>query len=1190
MVNSNKSLRERLGLTQAEIATELGITTSTYSKWERDEEHAPSWLKRYLHMKVELEAPGSSVFGSHSTIKDPLHRKILEALNGPVSASVFERCVDSLLQQMGMRVVLVGGTGDCGFDGEVEDDEAEPSPLIVTTSTDLLQNMTRNLSKARDCTTSRRVYLATTKKVRAKTRKKIRKVATDDGFTVGQIFDQNWVAEQLYHNSRWRKELLDVSGHPSVLRSFPESSRPLIGDLVIGRETELKILRESKADCLLIGPPGSGKTIVLRQLVRENDALFLCDGDKERIANELRDKRPNIVLVDDAHAALARLNDLFDIRREIGAEFRIIASSWSFNSFVTEISGILGIDRCDMIALDPLSQRQIFDIVLVQGVMWRPVQAVICQQSGGMPGLAVSLCQFILRNSSNLDSLVSGEALLDDLLPKIVSGIDKDVLPLLATIAVGGSAGMDLGVVAKHLNESETKLLVRLRDLDYAGIIYTDFDGSLVVRPYSLTYALVRRVFFESRTGEDLYLTLLQQARSLRAAVNVLISIHAYGANIRHQVEESIKKHKKHMVTMDLIHFASIGKNEARFVLDEFPERILEIARGVLRVDPENCLPMLFDHVIDDSQNFEGAFSQLQDVLTSWLLERSSEYPEALARRTVLIETSIDWIKRRGDWWKKSARVINFALTKAFEGYWEGTTPSPIELEIWYYSCVPSVNQTIELQARWQTAVDFLCESATHAEYWVETIDLIRQWCNVLVKETPDEQTLHARRNFATNIRNDLAQRFEFSPGLLLEIVKWDEKLLDCSKVHIDQEFQLMYPRSYDMRSSPKDQLPRSITSKYRSLDPESAAKRLAYFESEAQKACIRYPRLTVQLCQLLAGEVHDPIAWLTALLNERCPGDLLKPFMIRNFDLNPRFTVETISQHIDDNLYLPELLTISKRDKELFQMNKSAFIEYISKYPSVLNGIDLATDTDETVLLELLETDNKPVAYIVALAYYIESGRQPKNWCSAAWKQALLNGNPKGRRDLVHDDCLEKILAEDRDLTMRWLQQRYSEDHKYLRPRYSRIADRVIKPLSAEDRGNLILEIEAKCVPEDEVISLVGSEPRIYRLWLDSASSESKKLAPLTKLDRVCWRDLLLVALDHTFTPECIATHVANDSLYSGNTMFFEICEQKRSYCDRFKDDNDNQVVKTVRLINQELDYLIEEENKVRNAPFSRP
>ena len=130
MTQSLKSLRRRLGLTQEELAVELGVTSSTYSKWERTEEHAPACLERYLSMKSELEAPGLHLSGYNVTIKDPLHKKILEALNGRVDSTDFEQCAASLLQQSGLRVVRVGGGGDGGFDAEVEDDDAEPSPLI----------------------------------------------------------------------------------------------------------------------------------------------------------------------------------------------------------------------------------------------------------------------------------------------------------------------------------------------------------------------------------------------------------------------------------------------------------------------------------------------------------------------------------------------------------------------------------------------------------------------------------------------------------------------------------------------------------------------------------------------------------------------------------------------------------------------------------------------------------------------------------------------------------------------------------------------------------------------------------------------------------------------------------------------------------------------------------------------------
>ena len=382
------------------------------------------------------------------------------------------------------------------------------------------------------------------------------------------------------------------------------------------------------------------KTFIFYHLVRESSALFLCGSDKDRIADEIRDKQPEIILFDDAHSDPELLQTLYHIRRTINANYRIVASSWSIEKFVSNIQQILQIDKQNTVFLQSLSERQIFEIVVSQGVYERDIQAVIGQQASGMPGLAVSLCHLHTRSSANLSDLVSGEALMKELIPTLVKHIDKEIKPLLATIAVGGDFGMPLKAVANHLSMSETSLISRLQELAYAGIIFTHGEN-IVVRPSPLAYALVRSIFFSTTVKNDAYFALFRQASSKRSALKVLICIHAFGTQVRQHIEFIIKQYKDQMTNLDLIHFASLGEHEADFVINEFPERYLETARGFLRVNPKRFLPQYFDHVIEESENFNGSFSQMQDVLYAWVTERSQEDPEAISRRKALVETTV---------------------------------------------------------------------------------------------------------------------------------------------------------------------------------------------------------------------------------------------------------------------------------------------------------------------------------------------------------------------------------------------------------------------------------------------------------------------------------------------------------------------------------------------------------------------
>ena len=561
MKSKIKSLRERLGMTQKQIAEHLDVNVGTYAGWERDQK-PPAWVPKYLQMLANQEGVGSPLVGTNATIKDPLHRKILERLNERIDPVTFELCTVDLLLNADVPVVLIGGVSDGGIDGAISRKHSVPAPLIITTATDVLRNFKRNLTTAKDHTESRIVFVATCKRIRPDTRCQIEEFAKDNGFDVGQIFDQYWFALQLYRNPVWRNRLLGVSGRPSALCTFPETKKPVLGTVVIGRETEIQILVESENDVLLTGAPGAGKTFLFCKLTQERGAFFLCDHDPEAIADAIREQEPRIVFVDDAHSEHNKLKCLISIRKLIGARFRIIASSWPNDQYVNRICELLDLKPSDLVNLPPLSDEQIIEIIETTGVRGPVhIQAMIRQQAQGMPGLAVTLSSLCLSSDVDINRIASGDVLLSKLIPQLVENIDEDIEELLAPFAIGGSAGMSRKVVAAHLGKSDAEILKDLTNLSEAGIIKPRFDDHMVVLPLALAMALVRKKFFGSIPHYDGCLQLFNESQYKSQALTVLIGVHAFGARIPY-IHELVKEHGS---TEHLKYYARIRNRRSIF-------------------------------------------------------------------------------------------------------------------------------------------------------------------------------------------------------------------------------------------------------------------------------------------------------------------------------------------------------------------------------------------------------------------------------------------------------------------------------------------------------------------------------------------------------------------------------------------------------------------------------------------------
>lgn len=296
-----RALRQRVGLTQKQLADAVDVKPNTVARWERGELGISARMKDRIERVANSRGSGSAVARSSAVPLDPHHQAIIEALNRRLDPDVFEACAVALIRHAWPTLVPVRGGADDGFDGAVADTLGEPFPLVTTTGVKLVDNLSRNLERlGRRGWQCRCVLFATSKQITAATRRKLFEVARARGVTLRQAYDQDWFALGLYRDPGWCRRLLGVTGRPSALSLFPLTQRPLLGEAVRGREREVRWLLEQKSDCLLVGEPGSGKTFLLRALALQGNARFLVDQDRTQIANDLRSLRPAAVIVDDA--------------------------------------------------------------------------------------------------------------------------------------------------------------------------------------------------------------------------------------------------------------------------------------------------------------------------------------------------------------------------------------------------------------------------------------------------------------------------------------------------------------------------------------------------------------------------------------------------------------------------------------------------------------------------------------------------------------------------------------------------------------------------------------------------------------------------------------------------------------------------------------------------------------------------
>ena len=598
---------------------------------------------------------------------DPFHGQIIDRLNGALDPDDFELCVPDLLRRHdGLFAVPIKGGGDSGMDGAVADGDGEPIPIVSTISKDVSGNMKRNLKKYKcDGGLARTCIVATSRSLTPRRQKNLTNKARELGFTLLQIVEQSGIAARLYHDSKWCKELLHLTGKPSALSVIPETRRPLPGSDLIGRTEARDWLRNSQGDRVLLGDPGAGKTSLLCEWAMDDKsgALFLVDDDRGEIAIAARDQQPKVIIVDDAHTDIMFLTKLRQLRREIRGDFDIIATSWKGDG--PDIVQELDVGPENVHELARLAQDEIAEIVIKMGIVrnhWLVNEIV--RQAGGLPGLAGTLTYFALQGRWR--EIYTGEALATDITRFYKNRITRDVADLLACFAIGGKSGMAKDVVSKTLDMKIFRLRQDLSKIAPGGIIAEVPYGKdfIKVRPSALRHALIRDIFFSgpSALPESCFQDLLAAAPEHVAAVRELIDVTRRWGNVPpaliqtllKEIIEDASRWLSILPSSPLGHstpsleavreYAWLGREEANWVMDNFTASPSHIARPLLENVPERVIPLLLKAAVGDTRPLNSNTEHPLRLLQDWIAQAHPGREEPVQRRARILHIAKTWL------------------------------------------------------------------------------------------------------------------------------------------------------------------------------------------------------------------------------------------------------------------------------------------------------------------------------------------------------------------------------------------------------------------------------------------------------------------------------------------------------------------------------------------------------------------
>jgi hypothetical protein len=1050
--------------------------------------------------------------------RDPHYLRIIAALNGQLDPALFERCIADVLRTAFPTLVPIRGGDDAGMDGAVADGEAEAFPLVCTIREDVIGNLTASLdSHVSRGYQARKVVLATSRPLTQRKRKNLENRAREKGFLLVQVFDQAALADRLYYSPAWCRELLNLAGAPPALSAIPRTARPLLSGEIIGREADTGWLRALDGDALLVGQPGSGKTCLLHRLAVEGWGLFAVSDDRAGIADALREQRPGVVAVDDAHVSPDLLLSLRQVRAETGIPFAILATSWPGEA--DAVAEALGVPAGRVRALDLLDRDQMVQVVRGAGV-YGPDELVrhLVDQSEGRPGLAVTLAHLCLQGG--IRDVVTGTALSRSVRVTFERLVGRAAHEILAALSVGGRGGIAMADAARELDLPVIEFRRAVAGLTAGGVVREAADGAIAVAPSALRHALLRDVFFSgpARLPAGMYRSIAACAPDRTEAARTIVGASACGGGVPDDLLVSSLADAGSSSAW--AEYAALGPGQAGYVLGSVPTVASDHPWAFLHFVPERTIPLLLGLAVGDRRPLNSAVSHPLRVLQDWVESAEPESPDVPRRREALASASASWLSSGGDP-EIALRSACLSLSPRYHTF----------------SADPGRGRTVTFTRGTIAAADV----ETVGRLWPAVLAVIRgcpdpEWRHVAsavedfvfpgrsAPEGISDDVRAAMETLAGRMLGDLVPLLLDRPGPRQWAVSMAEHLGADLGVGTDADYEALFPRKEaggDRREAYalQSEAARALGREWSGREPSEVARRIGFLERDALAAGHNWPRHTPVLCLEIAGAASEPLRWAEALVAERCAADLVLPFLsLPDADWEPEREA-LISRLLDDPQYEGAAAGLVLSSPAPPGGLLDAAVAKLGRWTQWVETLCLRGEVSEPILRVLLRSDDPEVAFHAAVGLW---ATDPEGTVTASleasWRDAVL---------LYDGDLyrLLEILDSDRDMAKEWLTRRASQagEGRYLQGRDMLFA--VARTLDAQAKAEVIAACPANYEGYQILEALVADDPAAYRILLAEPRLAKYHLSPLGSLkDEDAWSSKARLALDAGYPPADVA------------------------------------------------------------------
>lgn len=1033
--------------------------------------------------------------------QDPFYNQIIEQLERRLDPDVFESCAADLLREVYPTLVPISGGGDAGMDGAIADGEGEPFPLVTTTSSRVLANLDSNLkSYLKEGGTRRKVVLATSQALTATKIRHLYRRASELGFVLINVHHQEDFANRLYHRPKWCKELLGLVGQLDALSRIPKTTRSQMSHTIVGREEIQAWLLETEEDCLLVGQPASGKTLLLQELTEHKNAYFVNSNDSSAIVREVRAKDPAVLIVDDAHLRLEILVELGQIRRETGASFLILASCWPSFQIIVKLR--MSLLDCNMRHLELLTRNEIVQVVKNSGIAG-PSRLVheIVNQSEGRPGLAVTLSQLCLIGG--VPEVIRGDAIfaaLLDIFDRLA--LRHEANTIIATIALGGDFGLPIATVSTLLDYKISEVLEVVTKLENSGIIVETPRQNLAIRPEALRHALVKNVFFKGAMSYPVQ-HLLEKMPNQDDLATTLIGSKARGANISAQLLMPIIENCISSRVWD--DYAWLGQEQALWVFTKHPEKFLDVKNALLHHIPEQAIPIMLKAAIGDNRPLHAHPDHPLRFIKDWVQAATHEDEGSLRKRTALLNAVCHWLDQGED-----IQIGLVALEAAMSPKFDFTRSDPGSgMNITFHRGLLPLNEIVKIQGFWPKILKTL--KGINISDWRPVQRLVRDWAyRGFVKAEVPEDVSEVLQQAACQMVSDIVS---LAPQNFA-IIHWALQLAKIFKFHldapIDRDFIVLYPlrEDDDWQTIEKKQRQEvsNLAQKWAKQEPILIARKLASFENSAREAEQISTRWSQLLSQYIADSVDKVMPWLKALLTENVPADLIEPFLVKVATTKEEPWEIIIKSCLENSYYkgIASATILSLIDPPLDLLQQT--LEGLGNYNELVKVLCLRNRVSENVLKLLFQ---HPDSSIRGSAAYGEWFAHPeglvKSEVYGLWQDVFLTDVAN---DIHMAHLVKCVLIEKPSLALRWLENYILCDNNAWDLLYFRDSINVaINAVDIETRKQILLQVPHRYFDTDKMLCcLIGDNLDLYQALLSSNELKQFHLSPLARASDDEW------------------------------------------------------------------------------------